>query len=251
MYIIKVENAKKQLTKLKYPGRDLEAMSFARRYHRWIVEIFQPFLLGKVVEVGAGSGSFSEFLLDAGVKDLVVVEPSSEMFQLLKQNLAEADATIEFHQDFFVNVAPKLKPAPSAIVYVNVMEHIPDDAAELTAVFNTLAPGGHALIFVPALPWLYGSLDKAIDHFRRYELQPLKELCRQTGFEIVRAQYFDFLGILPWWVNFKLLKSTKIDPKAVHLYDQVVVPVEKPLETLVHPPIGKNILIIARKPNAK
>jgi hypothetical protein len=42
-----------------YPGRELEAMSFAINYHRWILGLLTPYLGGRVVEVGAGAGSFS------------------------------------------------------------------------------------------------------------------------------------------------------------------------------------------------
>jgi precorrin-6B methylase 2 len=47
-----------------YVGRDLEAMSFAENYHRWILESLKPQLGTRLVEVGAGSGSFSDLLLD-------------------------------------------------------------------------------------------------------------------------------------------------------------------------------------------
>src|SRR4051812_30371942 len=47
-----------------YPGRELESMVFAANYHRWILDIFRPYLGKRIVEVGAGSGSFSELLLE-------------------------------------------------------------------------------------------------------------------------------------------------------------------------------------------
>ena len=45
-----------------YAGRDLESMSFARNYHRWILDTFAPYLGTRLVEVGAGSGSFSRLI---------------------------------------------------------------------------------------------------------------------------------------------------------------------------------------------
>jgi SAM-dependent methyltransferase len=230
--------------RLSYPGRDLEAMAFAKNYHRWIMEIFQPYFGRSVAEIGAGAGSVSEFLLERVEGELILVEPSLEMFPLLERRFGAID-NVELHQDFFSNIADKI--SPDTLVYVNVMEHIPDDKAEIEAAYRSLQPGGHLLIFVPALPSIYSALDKALDHFRRYRLRPLKKLCADAGFDIVRARYFDLLGIFPWWFSFKLLRSTKISPRSVHLYDRLVVPVEKRLETLIRPPIGKNILLVARK----
>ncbi len=66
-----------------YAGKDLEAMSFAVNYHRWILSIFEPYLGKRVVEVGAGTGSFSELLLEQRLESLALVEPSTAMYQQL------------------------------------------------------------------------------------------------------------------------------------------------------------------------
>src|SRR5882724_3700590 len=73
---------------IPYEGRDLESMSFALRYHRWILELFEPYLGRRVAEIGAGSGSFSALLLTRKLESLIVVEPSGEMFQLLNTRLS-------------------------------------------------------------------------------------------------------------------------------------------------------------------
>ena len=50
----------------------------------------------------------------------------------------------------------------------NVLEHIEDDAAAVRRFRSVLPEGGRLVILVPALPALYGSIDEAIGHFRRY-----------------------------------------------------------------------------------
>lgn len=66
-----------------YPGRDLEAMSFAENYHQWILEEFYPFIGKSVAEVGAGCGNFTRILLKTTLEKLVACEPSEQMFPLL------------------------------------------------------------------------------------------------------------------------------------------------------------------------
>src|SRR5512145_1354320 len=44
--------------------RDLEIMSDAGRYHRWILSRFMPHLGNRIVELGAGIGTFTFHLLD-------------------------------------------------------------------------------------------------------------------------------------------------------------------------------------------
>jgi len=233
-----------------YPGKDLEAMSFSVNYHTWILEEFRPFIGNNVVEVGAGTGSFSEMLLSAGPKTLSLIEPS-EMFENLERNIARSNpaADVDFYNSIFLDVADRLiaKGKPDTIVYVNVLEHIEDDIKELHGIYDCLAKGGHALIFVPALMALYGKFDRRIGHFRRYSKQELEEKCRSAGFSIVKSKYFDFAGIIPWFVKYRLLGSDILGSGAVTVYDKMVVPLMKRFEGVVKVPLGKNILIVVRK----
>lgn len=237
--------------KVVYQGRDLEAMSFAVNYHRWILQIFAPYLGKRVVEVGAGTGSFSEMILTYPLESLSLVEPSEGMFSILTQQIAALNTVtnVTLYNSVFRQVAEKIKAAqqPDSIIYVNVLEHIADDEAELRAMHATLAPHGRVFIFVPALRWLFSRFDQNIGHFRRYTKPELEEKCRRADFKIVKSSYFDALGIAPWLLKYRLLKSEKMEPQAVRAYDQYIVPGMKRVETLISPPLGKNVLLIAEK----
>jgi 2-polyprenyl-3-methyl-5-hydroxy-6-metoxy-1,4-benzoquinol methylase len=240
----------RSINNIPYEGRDLEAMSFALRYHRWILELFDPYLGSRVAEIGAGSGSFSELLLTRKLESLIVVEPSCEMFQLLKARLSaiEGPTKIRFHNSTCRQVVGEIRSEqPDSILYVNVMEHIAADEEELLAIHNTLESGGRVFIFVPALKWLYSAFDKRIGHFRRYTKSELVQKCERTGFQILKSHYVDFTGILPWWVKFRLLGSDALSPSNVRYYDNLAVPVIRIAERLIVPPIGKNLLLIAEK----
>ena len=231
----------------RYEGRDLEAMSFARNYHRWIFDEIRPFLSGDVAEVGAGRGSFSRLLLESpSIRCLFAMEPSPEMFPLLRAEL-RGEPRAEPRNAFFGEVAAEVEGRLGAAVYVNVLEHVPDDRGELALVHRALAPGGHLCVFVPALPWLYSPFDASIGHQRRYLRAPLVRMVRETGFEVVRARWFDVAGVLPWLVAMKWLRLP-MRGGDVRLYDSLVVPVMRRVEAAVPPPLGKNLLVVARKP---
>jgi 2-polyprenyl-3-methyl-5-hydroxy-6-metoxy-1,4-benzoquinol methylase len=231
-------------------GKDLESMSFAVNYHKWILQEFRPFLGKRLVEVGAGTGSFSELLLQENPQTLDLIEPS-EMFDHLQQNIPqiETKAAISYHRSFFSQVAQEIadKNEPESIIYVNVMEHIEDDLAELKIVYQTLKPGGRCFIFVPALMFQYGAFDRRIGHFRRYTKSDLHEKCRSAGFKIVKSKYVDLAGIVPWFVKYKILKSDSLGSGAVKLYDKCAVPVVSKMESVLRIPIGKNCLMVAEK----
>jgi hypothetical protein len=132
-------------------------------------------------------------------------------------------------------------------VYINVLEHIGDDEAELETVFSALSPGGHILIFVPALPFLMSRMDREIGHFRRYTLKALQAKCSAAGFTIRLSRYFDVIGVAPWWMKYRLLASTTLEARAVKFHDRWVVPVSRAVEGICRPPFGKNIILVGQK----
>ena len=233
-----------------YAGKDLEAMSFAVNYHRWILQEFRPFLGKHIVEVGAGTGSFSELILEIEPETLSLVEPSG-MYSQLVSTLPKNDprTRVDFYNATFRAKAAALteKQRPDSIIYVNVLEHIEDDEGELAAIYESLDAGGRCFLFVPALKALYGDFDRKLGHFRRYTKEELEQKTTAAGFQILRSRYFDVAGVLPWFVTYRLLGSVDINPGAVNLYDKVVVPIFKRIESLVPFPAGKNILLIAEK----
>jgi SAM-dependent methyltransferase len=234
-----------------YVGKDLEAMSFAVNYHRWILSTFAPYLGKRVVEVGAGTGSFSELLLEQRPQSLSLVEPSRSMFSELSQHVQQFSGSVDLqlYNETFDRVAGQIRSRqqPDSIVYVNVLEHTADDESEIRVIRETLGPGGRVFIFVPALSWLYGSFDREINHYRRYSRRDIDSKCRAAGFTILVSRYFDLPGVLPWWVKYRLLQSRKMEPGAVRFYDRAVVPLAKRLEAMITPPLGKNILLVAEK----
>lgn len=236
-------NQSKQAALSEYPGKELEAMSFAANYHRWIVDEFKPYLGKTAVEVGAGRGDLSQLLLQSGVMQLFAYEPSAKLFAVLQEKLHEEPRAVLFN-DFF-NLESKPNDIDS-VIYINVLEHIENDRSELIDVHQSLNAGGHLLIFVPALSWLFSKADKEMGHFRRYSFDGLVTLVRESGFEIEKIRYFDIAGVIPWYINFVLLKNS-FDSNSVALYDRLVVPVMRLAERILKPPVGKNILLVARK----
>ena len=229
-----------------YPGKDLEAMSFAVKYHRWLLDEFRPFIGRRIVEVGAGTGSFSEMLHELEPEVLALVEPSEMYGELIGRVQGEA---VRHFDAIFERVADAIRSdiQPDTIIYVNVLEHIEDDGRELELVRDTLADGGRCLIFVPAVRALFSEFDRSIGHFRRYSRSELERKVRGAGFKIVKSKNFDAAGVLPWFVKYRLLRSKTLDQRSVKLYDDLVVPIASRLEPRLPIPIGKNVLLVAEK----
>ena len=230
----------------EYDGNDLEALSVLKNYQDWIFARVAPWLGGTAAELGAGIGSFSAMLADR-VESLDAIEPSAALHARLKQNAgALGNVRVLTHTaESWLAAAP---PAHyDCVVMINVLEHIRDDAAVLDGIFAALRPGGRLIVFVPALQFLFSNIDRQVGHFRRYERAALKSVLTGAGFRIADLRFFDILGILPWLVMNTWLGKTELNPGMVGLYDRIGVPATRAFESIVTPPIGKNLIAVAVK----
>ena len=228
-----------------YFGKDLEAMVDAVNYQQWLVDEFKPYLGSRIAEIGAGNGNISNLILLQNIEKLYAFEPSENMYRLLKKRM-NCNAKVEIFQTIFQQKAEAFANFFDTILYVNVLEHIEDDRQELFTAQSCLKSKGYIGIFVPAMKWLYSNYDKSLGHFRRYSKSRLVELVNEADFDVVKVRYFDIAGILPWYVNFVLLKK-QLTYLNVQLYDNVVIPIMRYVEGIVQPPIGKSLFLIGQK----
>ena len=236
--------------KIIYPGKDLEVLASAYRYTQWVLQYFLPYVGGNTIEIGAGLGEIASRILPK-VLTLDLVEPSSVLAEFLQQRFVDTDKAQIFPTTLETHLSKKLLKKYNAIIMINVLEHIEDDVAALCQLRDTLEPGGHLLIYVPAMPKLYSKLDKMHGHYRRYTRKEFSYRLQKAGFEINLLRYFDILGIFPWYFFNTLGGKTDFDPFAVKLYDSIGVPITKFFESIISPPIGKNLIAVAKNPTEK
>ena len=226
---------------------EMEQLAKAHRFNRWIVDALRIEEPKTVLEIGAGIGAITRTLAAQHPRAAITaLEPSGTPFE---QSVAVNGVRLLRETS-----AQHLAVHPSTYdcaIHVNVLEHIEDDTAELRNVLSLLRPGGTLHLFVPALPRLYGELDRRSGHYRRYRRRGLATVLRSAGFEIVRLSYFDLLGTVPYLFMSKRAKSS-IRPNEVELFDRVWVPVSRTFDALLggRPPVGKNLVAVARRPPA-
>ena len=135
-----------------------------------------------------------------------------------------------------------------------MIEHVADDRRLLAELERLLHPHGTLVVTVPALPLLYGQRDKALGHFRRYNKPQLYERLNEHGFHIDKLDYWNILGVGPYFVAERLLKRQLSDNirqgrptpwrKLVGngLYRWLL------LEQQLRLPFGLTLIALARKP---
>lgn len=236
-------------TEFSYSGTELDALTEARNYYSWLLHRFSPHLGRRVIEVGAGIGTFSEFLLRAeGVSELTLLEPAENTYPRLHERFL-GNPRVRTLRGYLEDHAGDL--SGDSLVSVNVLEHVPDDEAFLRDAHRALVPGGKVLLFVPALGQIYGTLDEAFEHYRRYTRGMLASRLERAGFRPLRVSYMNLPGIFSWLVAGKLLRKRTLSPADVRLYDSWVIPWVRRLEDRWEAPVGQSLLAIAQKDEHK
>jgi SAM-dependent methyltransferase len=235
------------MTDISYEGRDLEALADMPNYYSWIMSRFSGHVRGRVVEYGAGTGTFSQYLRPMAQK-LTLIEPSANLHPVLRDRFNDDPAVSILAMTLEEHVRQAGSASADAVVLVNVLEHIQDDIGALAELSRIIVPGGSVLVFVPALGFLMSRLDELLGHFRRYHSAELTQKLHGAGLDVVSCRYFDFPGVVPWLVVNKLLRSTSFSPALVKLYDRAIVPLARRAEAIVRPPVGKNLVAIGRRP---
>src|SRR4029077_14507032 len=182
----------------------LERMAAAPRYNRWMFERLRPWVGRRVLEVGAGIGNMSAFLVERERAVLTDTEP--HYLARLRESFGDRPN---------VRVAELRLPAfdphlvaerVDTVFCLNVLEHIEDDGASLAAMRQLLGPGGRLVLLVPALRPLYGTLDQALGHFRRYVPAELTSMVEESGFQVRHLEYFNLAGVPGWWLASRVLR---------------------------------------------
>jgi protein-L-isoaspartate O-methyltransferase len=207
---------------------------------------------GDVLEVGAGSGSFSQAISEVA-SHLVSVEPSRKFYMELERKIERIENAESYCGTLSSFVASNGKEGAmrkfDRIMYTHVLEHIPDDISELKLAKQQLQLNGKAVIVVPSMPRLYGSVDSLSGHQRRFTLNELRTVAELSGFEVESIRYFNPIAVAPYWLLYRIIGVKSVGSGQLGLYDQIFVPLAYKMMWIFGGRIpGINLIAILRVP---
>lgn len=154
-----------------------------------------------LLDCGAGTGRFAQEM-EAHCR-VLVLDDHEESLRLLRTR---------FRPEQILSLAGDNIPLPdSSLDYVtalDVLEHVPDDAAVVRGFHRLLRPGGLAAVTVPAGMALWSDWDVALHHYRRYGRAQLRALFPGDAWEIVYANYTNVVVYPAVWLvrNWRALR---------------------------------------------
>jgi SAM-dependent methyltransferase len=189
-------------------------------------------------------GNMTRFLVH---RERVIATDLNEKYLSILHHLLDEYPNIRIDRLDLNHDAPWLEAERiDTVVCLNVLEHVEHDESALASLFRVLTPGGRLVLLVPALPALYGSLDRALEHHRRYARDELLGKLRAVGFEVEASWFFNLLGVPGWYVNSRILRRTTFPPVQLALYDRLVWLFR--VESRFRLPVGMSLIAIGRKP---
>ena len=226
---------------MNYPGKELELFDKASFWRNYLYLYVKKFIGKKILEVGAGIGSFTE-IYKKNNAEITLSEIDKSNYDLLKK---------KFNSDNNIKVENKLveefNNSFDTIIYMSVLEHIEDDYKEIEKALSKLDTNGHLIICVPAHNYMYSNFDKEIGHFRRYEIDFFNNLKLKNS-KSIKCYFLDSMGHLIYFIN-KLIFSKEVYPSKIKIFiwDKIFIPLTFFLDFLTFYKFGKNIICIIKK----
>jgi len=235
--------------RIEYPGlSELEKMADAVNYNDWLFSRAAPFLGKRTVEVGCGIGVYVRLAAMQGIKTLGI-EPDPTCLQLAQEKLRDLDDVELIKGDICCEetMLAMKSFAPDSAYCFNVLEHIEDDRMALGNMASALKPGGMLILIVPAFPCLYGANDELVGHYRRYKMDDLGEKLTDAGLLIQDQYYLNSVGFFAWFFLNRILRQSTQSGAQIGVYDRVVIPALRRLESRWHFPFGQSLVAIAKR----
>jgi len=216
-------------------------MARAVHWKSYVAELVCPHLGPSVLEVGAGIGSNIAYLRRPPVREWTAVEPdAAQAAQIRDPAVRVVVGTLG---------AIGAMERFDAILYLDVLEHLVNDAAELRRATLHLAPGGRLIVLAPAHRWLTSPMDAAVGHCRRYSAAGLRALT-PAGCRLDVLHHVDAFGCLASLANRLVLRSDRLTAGQIRLWDCGLVPLSRRVDRWLGFRCGKTLLAVWRRADA-
>lgn len=235
------------VTDYVYPGGELDVFSAAGNWKSYIARLLRGHVAGRVLEVGAGIGATTLSLWNDSVRFWTCLEPDA----MLASRLRSATRELRPKPEVIAGTIGSLPPSRhfDSILYIDVLEHIVADRAELVTASNHLASGGKLIVLSPAFQCLYSEFDHAVGHERRYTASSLSGL--MPSILTKKALFYaDSVGATLSMGNRLFLRRSTPTLRQVTFWDRRLIPLSRLVDPWLARWWGRSVIAVyTREPD--
>ncbi|WP_155263389.1 class I SAM-dependent methyltransferase [Sphingomonas segetis] len=204
-----------------------------------------PPAAGRILEIGCGTGHNLAMLAEFGEVD--AVELDDEARAIAQQRLGREVMNAPLPE--LTGLGDRRYDLVAAL---DVIEHVDDDAAALTAIAGKLKPGGKLVMTVPAHRWMWSAHDVVNHHKRRYSKAALRRIVEASPLHLEKSGYFNSL-LFPLAIAERLASKlrgkddadVKLPPKPLNAALEAVFAAERHLVGRLPLPPGLSLFAVA------
>jgi len=176
-------------------GENIATHWYYRSKAKAITKLLSGRRAQRILDVGAGSGFFSRYLLsESGALEAWCVDTSYDE----DRDSSQAGKPLHFRRT--IDSAPA-----DVVLLMDVLEHVGDDVGLLREYAAKVPDTATFLISVPAFQWLWSAHDVFLEHKRRYTLSQITHVAERAGLCVERGVYY-FGAVFPIAVATRVLE---------------------------------------------
>lgn len=221
----------------------LQHLGEADHFNRWVYSKFADFLQGPILELGCGTGNFTQLIAESG-HQVTGVDIQDSFVKVARERLASFENAEILLGDIRSLGMDRIF---ETVILLDVLEHIQDDVALLRSFQRLLKPNGRLILKVPAIPSLYSEMDRSIGHYRRYNRSGLSATLNAAGYRNTNLVAINSIGILGWWLNGRVLRRATPPSGQVSAFNKIL-PIATIVEEKLRLPFGLSLISISQAP---
>lgn len=228
----------------------LKVISSSGYLNHWMFETILPYCSGEILEIGSGIGNISNCFIKKRVPITLsdirknYCEYLSEKYR--NEVFCKGVFQIDIAEKTFIAKYPHLIGKFDTVFALNVIEHIKDDTLAIQNCYKLLKAGGSLVILVPTVKKLYNNIDKGLGHYRRYSGTELRQVIASNGFVVEELFYFNFVGIIAWFLSGNILKRKKIHNHQMKMFN-FFIPLFRIFDKVTYRFAGLSLIAFAKK----
>lgn len=215
-----------------------------KRMNRYLYKKISPFLGNRILELGAGLGGISQFLINR--EKLLLTDSNACYLRFLKRKFRGIPNVEVFHCDAETDPFVGLQEGLDTVLMMNVLEHLKDDETPLKEAFDALPEGGRIIVMVPLQKNLMCKMDEHLERYGRYDIPEIQMMIENAGFRMESFQQISRLGTFLWWFSGKLFGKREFSNISMKLYS-MLTPLIRIWDAFFPWPTGLQGIIVGRK----